>query len=69
MAKKKKGNPYSMIMQETMTYGTAGVVSAQLSGITGDATMMRTFKIGSSLAGVPSLLGSSKGILKELDKW
>ena len=66
---KKKSNPYSLIMQETLGYGTAGIVSAQLGGLTGDASMMRTFKIGSSLAGVPSIMGASKKVLDAFKRW
>jgi hypothetical protein len=67
MSKKKKNNIYSMIMTETLGYGTAGIIAGNLSTLSGSSVPMDAFRIGSSLAGVPSLLGASKKVLKGFD--
>jgi hypothetical protein len=66
---KKKDNISSMMMGETLTYGTAGILSANISSLTGDATAMRVFNIGSSLAGIPSLSCASKKIFDVMKGW
>jgi hypothetical protein len=66
---KKKNSPYSMIMQESIGYGTAGILSGQLSMLSGDPTAMNVFKIGSSMAGIPSLLCVSKKVMGSFKGW
>jgi len=65
---KKKNNIYSSIMSETLGYGTAGIVATSLS-IPGEFSSMNAFRIGSSLAGVPSLMSASKKVMKGLEGW
>ncbi|HUT00412.1 MAG TPA: hypothetical protein VMY59_08860 [Candidatus Thermoplasmatota archaeon] len=69
MSKKKKDNIYSMMMTETLGYGTAGLVAGNLGALSGDPTSMNVFRIGSSLAGVPSLMGASKKVLDAFKGW
>lgn len=64
----KKKNTYSMILEETIGYGTVGLVSTHLS-IPGEYSAMNAFRIGSSLAGVPSLLSTSKKLMSSFKEW
>jgi hypothetical protein len=59
---KKKDDVYSMIMGETVTYGTVGLISGPLGAT-------NVFKIGSSLGGIPSLMGVSKKVLDSFKGW
>jgi hypothetical protein len=65
----KKNDIFSMMIGETLTYGTAGILSANISSLTGDSTAMRVFRIGSSLGGVPSMTLASKKIFDVMKGW
>ena len=51
-----------MLMTESIGYGVAG----KIAGATGDATALKAFGTGSSLAGVPSLVHGAGNVVNSL---
>ncbi|CAK0751051.1 hypothetical protein CCP3SC1AL1_1820003 [Gammaproteobacteria bacterium] len=54
-----------MLMTESVGYGTAGIVAGSITG-PGAPAAMNAFTIGSSMAGIPSLVSGSSNVLGSL---
>jgi hypothetical protein len=54
-----------MLMTETVGYGTAGIVAGSITG-PGAPVAMNAYTVGSSMAGIPSLVSGSANVLGSL---
>lgn len=56
-----------MITTEAVGYGVAGKIAGSVDTATGNTMATKAFGMGSSLAGVPSLVHSSGSVIKSLE--
>jgi hypothetical protein len=54
-----------MLMTESVGYGTAGIVAGSITG-PGAPVAMHAYTVGSSMAGIPSLVSGSSNVLGSL---
>ena len=59
-------NTQKMLMTETVGYGIAGNIAGSITG-PGATVANQAFTIGSSMAGIPSLISGTSNVMNSLD--